>query len=130
MNVQLPSGHTAPLEPAGLARLLSCGGTITGLCRAVLAHPELEPEHLAAASPDDALAVASWALEEFLATDEAAELAAVCERFGQSPAQRLGICDRTLAFHVDQGCVMALERFKDAHKPDEPRGFNAGDING
>ena len=128
MNVTLPSGHTAPLEPADLARLLACGGSVTGLIRAVWAHPELDPD-IARAVPNDAMAIACWAIDAFLGTDDAAELCAVCESFGETPSQRLHVTDRTLAFRLDHGCLLSLERFKNDNQPAESQGFNGGVLN-
>ena len=123
MNVTLPSGRVAPLEPADLQRLLACGGTRLGLCEAVWAHPGVEAARLAA-DPADAFYVASWAIEQFIATDEAAELAAVCQEFGESPSARIGMNDRVLEFALDQGCLVALMRAREGESPREPAQFN------
>jgi hypothetical protein len=130
MIVTLPSGHRAPLEPADLARLLSCGGSRLELCRAVWAHPDLDAVQALSCAKDDSLYIAHWAIDQFLATEEAAELAAVCEEFHDLPSRRLGMTDRALAFIFDQGCVVALARYREEHtaKP-EPQFNSPGSLN-
>ena len=127
--MQLPSGAVAPLEPAGLRRLLSCGGTRLGICQAVWAHPSMEAVEALANGKDDACWIAAWAVEQFVATDEAAELAAVCQTYGQVPSQRLGISDRVIAFDLDQGCTTALNRYVKLHGEAEKPVFNSGSVN-
>lgn len=130
--VVLPSGHKAPLEPADLRRLLACGGTTSGLCHAVWAHPAVDVESVVACDRGDATAIARWALLDFSRTDEAAELTAVCQQFGEAPSQRLCVPDRALAFEFDQACLVTLERLTDEHKDQaaRPGGFNSGASNG
>lgn len=128
--VVLPSGHKAPLEPANARRLLACGGTINGLCRAVLANPDLPVEQVQAATPDDALAIASWALDEFLKSDEAVEYAGTCRETFVGFAARLGIADRVLAYEFDQGCLTVLHEAQTDTSAGRDAGFNSGVNNG
>lgn len=115
MNLTLPSGHVAPVEAPTLHRLLACGGTISGLCQAVWAHPDVDADTVIKSAPGDAYAVALWAVEEFAASDEAAELQTVCERAGQSPSQRLGVTNRVLAFTLDRDCMLTLHDVQKGH---------------
>jgi hypothetical protein len=128
--VVLPSGHKAPLEPADARRLLACGGTINGLCHAVWAHPELEVVEALSCGTDDAITVAMWAIQQFLDTDEAGELAAVCEFYHDTPSARLGLTDRVLAYALDQGCFAKLLALREGAKGDSDHGFNSGVNNG
>ena len=130
MNVRLPSGHVAPLEPAGLMRLLACGGTISGLCRAVWAQPDVDVDTMIYAGRDDACAIARWALLDFCETDEAAELAALCQTYGQTPSERLGVTDRPLAFDFDQLCMLALSRYREQQAGEHSTFNSGGQVNG
>ena len=124
----LPSGNTAPLEAPSLAALLSCDGSLLGLSRCVWAHPDKD---VATLGKEDSFFVASWALREFVTTDDAAELAFVCERFGQAPSRYLHVFDRVLAFLLDDGCHAAAVRWCKEHKDDDNPAvhFNEGGIN-
>ena len=128
--VVLPSGARAPLEPADLQRLLACSGSRLGLCQAVWAHPDLDAIAALSCGKDDAIAVAMWAIQAFLDTDEAGELAAVCEFYHDAPSARLGLTDRVLAFALDQGCLVRLHAMREAAKPSDDHGFNSGELNG
>jgi hypothetical protein len=130
MIVTLPSGHKAPLEPADLTRLLACSGSRLGLCQAVWAHPDLDAVEALSCAKDDAIAVAMWAIRQFLTTDDAGELAAVCEFYHDTPSARLGLTDRVLAFALDQGCLVKLQAMREAAKPGEDHAFNSGGVNG
>ena len=129
MNVRLPSGAVAPLEPADLTRLLACGGTKLELAHAVWAHPDMDEVQALACGGSDLYYVARWAIEQFIETDEAAELAAVCERLHDQPSRRLGVQDKVLAFLLDQGCLVRLAAVTEAHRPKD-EGFNSsGSVN-
>ena len=130
MIVTLPSGHRAPLEPADLSRLLSCGGTKLELAHAVWAHPDLDEVTALACGGSDLYYVARWAIEQFIETDDAAELAAVCERLHDQPSHRLGVTDKVLAFLLDPGCLVRLEAVTEAHRPKDAPQFNSpGSLN-
>jgi hypothetical protein len=130
MNVTLPSGHVAPLEPAGLDRLVACGGTINGLCHAVWAHPDISVEGVVRADAADAMAVAVWALDRLVESDDVARLITVSQFSMQAPSARLRITNPIMALRFDEACLAACKRFAedqaDAEKDDT---FNAGEIN-
>ena len=130
MIVTLPSGHKAPLEPAGLDRLVTCGGTISGLCHAVWAHPDVAVEGVLCADAADAMAVAVWALEQLVASDDVARLISVSQFTGQAPSVRLRITNPTMALRFDEACLVACKRFADAQaEAAKDDTFNAGAIN-
>jgi hypothetical protein len=103
--VTLPSGAIAPLETPGLLPLLSGGGGTLALAQAALAHDEVGCEDL---TDEDRYAVAMWGLRAFCETDDAIELAAVCEAYREPPSWRLGISEPTLAWALDEGCLSAF----------------------
>ena len=128
MNVALSSGHVAPLEKANLQRLLACGGSHSGLCQAVWAHPDLDYETVCSSHRGDALEIATWALDRFCETKEAAALMAVCKECGQPPSARLGISDRWLAFRFDEACSLALaDRIEEERNAEHPE-FNKSEV--
>jgi hypothetical protein len=119
--VALPSGALAPLETPGLISLLSGGGGALDLARATLAHAEVDAGDL---TSEDVHAVALWGLRSFCGTGEAVTLAAVCEGFKELPSSRLRVGEPTLAWVLDQGCLLALRAARRAaaeEAEDEPR---------
>lgn len=121
MNVKLPSGKVAPLEPPTLDALLSGGGNALALAAVVWAYPEVDVTTL---GPADVLFVAGWALGQFCASPECVEFATVLLDFGQIPSQRLGVSDRSLAYALDRSCHLAVQA---ARTPaPEPVQFNGG----
>jgi hypothetical protein len=114
MIVTLPSGHRAPLEPAGLDRLVACGGTISGLCHAVWAHPDLAVTGVLCSDKADAIAVAQWALDQLVESDDVARLISVSQFTGQAPSVRLRITNPNMALRFDEACLLACKRFADA----------------
>lgn len=124
MLVRLPSGAVAPLEPPGLLPLLSGGGGTLALARAALAHDEVDAGQL---TPQDAYAVALWGLMAFCRTEEAVTLAAVCEGFAEPPSRRMCVGEQTLAWALDQGCLVALHEARRAAAP-QPEGERRGGL--
>jgi hypothetical protein len=130
MIVTLPSGHKAPLEPANLERLVACGGTISGLCHAVWAHPDVSVEGVLCADAADAMAVAQWALDQLVESDDVARLITVSQFSMQAPSARLRINNPTMALRFDEACLVACKRFADAQaEAEKDDTFNAGEIN-
>ena len=120
----LPSGAVAPLETPGLVPLLAGGGGTLAIARATLAHDEVDVEAL---GDEDLFFVALWGVQAFVASDAAITLAAVCEAFAEPPARRLHICDRTLAWVLDSGCLAALrEARRELQAQDDPQQTRAG----
>ena len=103
--VLLPSGALAPLEEPGLTALLASRGDTRGLAAAAFAHDEVDASQL---TDEDAYAVARWALAAFCGSTAAADLGAVCEAFSEPPSWRLGVCEPSLAWELDRGCLSAL----------------------
>ena len=122
----MPSCNKAPLEAPSLAALLSSDGSLLGLSRCVWAHPAV---NVATLGKEDSFFVARWALREFVAGEEAAELAFVCERFGQAPSRYLHVFDRSLAFVLDHGCCLAADREREDLKAKAKAQFNQGGVN-
>ena len=106
MNVTLPSGRVAPLEPPSLLGVLARGGSVDALVSAVWAYPEVDA---AALDEGDAYFAAMWALRELCASDDGAELALVCKYLGEAPSARLRVTDPALAYGFDRACILAAQ---------------------
>ena len=115
--VPLPSGALAPLETPGLLPLLSGGGSTLAMAQATLAHDEVDASDL---TPEDAYAVALWGVLAFCETDEAVTLAATCEAFNEPPARRMSVCEPSLAWALDAGCLAALRERQAEAREEEP----------
>ena len=110
MNVMLPSGRIAPLEPPSLLGVLARGGSVSALAESVWAYPEVDFAELDAG---DAYFVAMWALRELRESDDGAELTLVCRYLGEAPSARLGITDRGLAYAFDRACMLDSQAERD-----------------
>jgi len=105
MLVHLSEEFSAELEPPDLRTLIGGGGEVLSLARSCVLEPGVDLE-----TTDRGVLylIAEWAIETFCASEEAAVLASVCQRFGQAPSDRLGITERSLAWLLDLGCAAKL----------------------
>ena len=116
--VRLPSGATAPLEVPGLAALLAAHGDAVAIATRSFDHDEVEASEL---FDSDIEYIAEWALCEFAAGEEALALVAICECWGRSPSQVLGVSDPTLAWLLEQSLFLRVrsERGREADAGEE-----------
>jgi hypothetical protein len=103
MLVVLPSRATAPLDVPSLPALLAAGGDVAAIAACAFAHDEVSPSDLRDA---DTYFIASWAVEEFAASDDALELAIVCDAWHRAPSEAVGLTDVSLAWLLD--CALYL----------------------
>lgn len=106
MLLRLPSGAVVTVTEPRLRALLCGDGSRAAMIDAVWAHG-MDAERL---SDQDADYLATWCARTVADDPEAEALATICAVFGSSPAARLGIADRLLAFEVDAALALLLRR--------------------
>ena len=123
MIVPVPSGAAFEVDAPQLRAVLIEGGSDEALISAIWRH-QMDAEKLL---PEDRTFLKFWCIDELAKDQEAASLAAVCERFGGTPSQRLRIQDPVLAFTCDMAFSVALAKAREG-APEEPEEEGRGHI--
>lgn len=121
MNLKLPSGAVVEVEHPRLRAVLPDDclviTTVQTMVEAVWAH-EMDAADL---TDGDRLFLAEWCIEGLAEDEEAVTIAALGERYGRTPAQRLHIIDEGLALDVDAAFTNALDDARDTPRPKKRR---------